>query len=57
MENLEGSIFAWLFGRLVIAEALLKDLNKKTPKQAAKSELDKEILIEDPKFVPSLKSR
>ena len=39
------------------AKALLKDLNKSTPKQAAKSELDKEMLIEAPTVVPGLKKK
>ena len=39
------------------AQALLTDLNKRTPKPAAKSELDKEMLIEAPTAVPGLESK
>ena len=37
--------------------AFLKDLNKSTPKQANKSEIDKEMLMEAPTVVPGLKTK
>ena len=39
------------------AEALLNDFNKSTPKQATKSEIDKEMLMEAPTVVPGLKTK